>query len=243
MRRRWASTSFARERWTHPGMNPPLLEYWQELPRRVQDQVWVHLRHSLHSVLGVSWLVYSTPGVSALLSIAWRKQPMSLPLQTPAGLPGMHSPISDSVGRLLDRLKATIAELGYEAVVEDLSSPDLIGGEDSLLASADVMVVPGHHAGASRPVLLAVTKGWSGKEPHSFTKVIRQVKTRLIESNGTIKVVIVFCDCWDSASFQEEHREELRAHSQNGVRFLFMMVGVPDRVLVPVPVEFDEVAR
>ncbi len=87
---------------------------------------------------------------------------MSLSLQTPAGLPGLDSPISDSVGRLLDRLKATIAELGYEAVVEDLSSPDLIGGEDSLLASDDVMVVPGQLADASRPVLLAVTKRWSG---------------------------------------------------------------------------------
>jgi hypothetical protein len=51
-------------------------------------------------------------------------------------------------------------------------------------------------------------------------------------------VVIVFCDCWDSASFQEQHREELNAHDQNGVRFLIVMVGVPDHVLVPVPIEF-----
>ena len=39
------------------------------------------------------------------------------------------------------------------------------------------------------------------------------------------------------------HREELRAHARNGVRFLFVLVGVPDRVLVPVPVEFDEAPR
>ncbi len=61
----------------------------------------------------------------------------------------------------------------------------------------------------------------------------------LTESRGDVKVVVVFCDTWDSASFQEEHREELGAHARNGVRFLFMLVGVPDRVLVPVPVEFD----
>jgi hypothetical protein len=48
--------------------------------------------------------------------------------------------------------------------------------------------------------------------------------------------VIVFCDCWDSASFQEEHREELSAHDRNGVRFLFFMVGVPERLIMPVPV-------
>ena len=101
------------------------------------------------------------------------------------------------------------------------------------------MVIPGHLADEPRPILLAVAKGWGGKEPLSFVKVMRQVKARLIEARGAIQVVIVFCDCWDSASFQEEHREELNAHDQNGVRFLFVMVGVPDRVLVPVPVEFD----
>jgi len=223
--------------------NERLLEHWQQLPERVRDQVWVHARHYLHSVLGVSWLADSTPGVSALLSISWRIQPVSLSLQKPAGLPGLDSPISGAVGRLLDRLKTTIAELGYEAVMEDLSSSELIGGEDSLLASDDVMVVPGHLADASRPILLAVTKGWSGKEPQSFAKVMRQVKARLIESNGTIKVVIVFCDCWDSASFQEEHREELRAHDKNGVRFMFVLVGVPDQILVPVPVEFERSPR
>ena len=150
----------------------------------------------------------------------------------------MVDPISGSVGRVLDRLKTAIGELGYEAVIEDLRSPELIGGEDSLLGSEDVMVIPGHLADSARPIVLAVSRGWNGKETQSFAKVIRQVKTRLIEARGTTQVVIVFCDCWDSASFQEEHREELSAHNRNGVRFVFVMVGVPDRVLVPIPVEF-----
>jgi hypothetical protein len=51
-------------------------------------------------------------------------------------------------------------------------------------------------------------------------------------------VVIVLCDCWDSASFRDEHQEELSARFQNGVRFGYFMVGVPDRVIVPVPVGF-----
>jgi hypothetical protein len=142
----------------------------------------MHLRHYLHSVLGVSWLLDSTPGVSALLSVSRRKQPMSLSLQKPAGLPGLDSPMSGSVARLLDRLKTAIAEMSYEAIIEDLSSPELIGGENSLRASEDVMVVPGHLADTSRPILLAATKGWNGKEPQSFAKVMRQVKARLIES-------------------------------------------------------------
>jgi hypothetical protein len=57
------------------------LALWQELPRRVQDRVWMHLRHYLHSVLGVSWLADATPGNSALLSISWRKQAVAISLQ------------------------------------------------------------------------------------------------------------------------------------------------------------------
>jgi hypothetical protein len=219
--------------------NERLIEYWQELPRRVQDQVWVHVRHYLHSVLGVSWLVDAAPGMSALLGISWRKQAVSIALHEPPELSGLADPIPGSVARLLERLKTAIAELGYEAVVEDLISADLIGGEDSLLGSDDVMVLPGHLADSSRPILLAVTRGWAGKEPQSFAKVMRQVKTRLIEANGSIKVVVVFCDAWDSGSFQEEHREELSAHSAHGVRFLFMLVGVPESVPVPVPVRLE----
>ena len=168
---------------------------------------------------------------------------MSLSVQKPVGLPELESPISGAVGRLLDRLKAAIAELGYDAVIEDLSSPEFIGGEDSLVGSEDVMVIPGHMDDASRPILLAVTKGWSGKEPQSFAKVMRQVKVRLIEASGAVQMVVVFCDCWDSASFEEEHREELSAFDKNGVRFAFVLVGFPDRNLSPVSVGFDQAAR
>jgi hypothetical protein len=72
---------------------------------------------------------------------------------------------------------------------------------------------------------------------------MRQVKARLIEAQGAIKLVIVFCDCWDSAAFQAHHREELGAHARNGVRFLFVLVGVPDRVLVPLLIAFDQAPR
>ena len=53
------------------------------------------------------------------------------------------------------------------------------------------MVIPGHLADEPRPVLLAVTKGWAGKEPLSFAKVMRQVKARQVESKGVIQVVSV----------------------------------------------------
>jgi hypothetical protein len=218
--------------------NEGLVERWRDLPWRIQDQVSGHLRHYLHSTMSVSWLV--DPAVrSALLAILWRKEPMSVVLKETVGPSPSDSRTSDAVERLLDRLKAAIAELGYEAVLDDLLDPELIGGQaDSLLPAQDVTVVPGLPNDTTRPVLLAVTKGWHGKDALSFTRVTRQVKARLTEARGAVKLVIVFCDCWDSASFQEEHGEELAAHARNGVQFQFLMVGVPDRVLVPVPVEF-----
>ncbi len=84
---------------------------------------------------------------------------MSLSLQQPAGLPELETPLSGTVAKLLDRLRTAIAELGYEAVLEDLSSRELIGGEDSLLGSEEVMVVPGLLEDSARPILLAVTRG------------------------------------------------------------------------------------
>ncbi len=48
-----------------------------------------------------------------------------------------------------------------------------------------------------------------------------------------------FCDCCDSASFEKEHREELRAFDKNGIRFWFFLVGVPDKNLIPIPVGSD----
>ncbi len=153
------------------------------------------------------------------------------------------SPTSQTFVWLLDRLEAAIGELGYEAVALDLVSDDLIGGDDSLLASDEVMVIPGHMDDDSRPILLAATRGWNGKAALSFARVMRQVKARLTAARGGIEHVLVLCDAWDTPGFEEEHREELEAHARQGVRFHFVMAGVPDRLFVPIPVGFDRTPR
>jgi hypothetical protein len=153
------------------------------------------------------------------------------------------SETSRAVARLLDRLEAAIGELGYGAVIEELISEGLIGGNDSLLASGDIMVIPSQRDDASRPILLAVTRGWSGKDPLSFTRVMREVKARLTATGGGIEHVVVVCNAWDSPAFEEEHREELEAHERQGVRFAFVMVGVPDRIVGAVPIVLDHAPR
>src|SRR5262245_43226663 len=106
------------------------------------------------------------------------------------------------------------------------------------------MVVPGHLADTARPILLAVTKGWDAdRGPRAFARVLRQVKARLIEGHGTIQQVIGVGDGGASAAFRAEQGEELAAHERNGVRFLFLLVGGPERVLVAIPVAFDVAPR
>jgi hypothetical protein len=120
-------------------------ESWQELPRRVQDQVWILLLHNLHSIRDVLWLIVEeTSRVSALLAIRWRKRSTSISVQESAGLLRADSPLSGAAACTFDRTKTAIGELGYEVAMEDLSFPEMMGGEDTLLASDDVTVVPGH---------------------------------------------------------------------------------------------------
>ena len=233
--RRFRATRFCHRRSVAFEQNERLLEQWHTLPRRVQDEVWTHLRHYLIRPGRLMAGRFDARCLGVFEHFVEEPTHVTFPT-APAGLPGLESPISGSVAKLLDRLKTAIADWVTRRSSKTYI-PHLIGGEDSLLGSEDVMVVPGHLADTSRPILLAATKGWSGKEPQSFAKVMRQVKAHLVESREAIHAVVVFCDCWDSAFFGREHREELRAHDQNGVRFLFLLVGVPDKTLVSLPVE------
>ena len=132
---------------------------------------------------------------------------------------------------MLDRLKTAIGELGYEAVVEDLISDDLIGGDDSLLASDEVMVIPGHMDDTSRPILLAVT-GLGRQEPCRSQGHAAGQGTADRGPRGRSST-------WSSSATpgtrplsEEEHREELEGTRPERVRFLFLLVGVPDKTLV-----------
>ncbi len=219
--------------------NQVALDRWTRLPRRVRHQVRMHLRHYLHSVLGVSWLRESLPDRSALLRICWRRPPMAVSLEDYLDADTSTLSVSRSLEQLLERLSIAIADLGYDAILEDIVSGDLIGGDDSLLGSDEVTLIPGDHRDSSRPILLAATRGWDGRDPLSFTKIMRQVRTRLTEAAGAIQFVVILCNCWNSDAFDEEFREELGAFEEKGVRFAFVLVGVPDRVFVPIPVKFD----
>lgn len=226
-----------------------LLDVWDRLPRRSKESLGHHLRHYMHSTLCLSWLMVQRPRSSALMILLWgddevHPTPSSPPASpfTPipkALLEGHGTRQWPEVSKVVERISRVIAEVGYDALLEDALSPDLIGGDESLVGSNEVTVVPGNQADDARPILLALTRGWSGDTPLSFSKVLQQVKTRLIEAQGTINAVVICCDSWDSTSFRESFAEELAAHQRRGVFFLLLLVGVPDHALVPIPVSFN----
>jgi hypothetical protein len=135
---------------------------------------------------------------------------------------------------VLGRITEAIAEIGYDAFVEDLTSGDFRGGADSLVGASAINLIPSAVRGPCQMLLLAVSKG--DKKALGFPAIIRQVREHLIRCPVT-QSVIVLCDHWHPAIL-DEHLGDLRAHHDRGVRFLFLLAGIPGRVVAPVGVDF-----
>ena len=147
------------------------------------------------------------------------------------------------LNRLLNRIADAIGELGYDYFAEDISARDFVGGDDSPVGRSQINLIPSRQKGACHAVLVAVSRGASSSAATGFPKIMRQVKTHLIDCAGVTRVVIILCDQWDSKGFMDEHFEELRAHCRRGVRFVFLLAGAPSRNLATVPVDFEATSR
>ena len=139
-----------------------------------------------------------------------------------------------TVSRVLRRVQAAIAEIGYDAFVEDIASAEFQGGSDSPIGTDAINVIPGHGKAACCPILLAVSKG--DKKALGFPNSMKQVREHLIRCINKTRTVIVLCDYWQPAML-DDHIGDLRAHHEKGVRFLFLMVGTPARAVAPVAVD------
>jgi hypothetical protein len=129
----------------------------------------------------------------------------------------------DRGGTVINANRPVLAEQLTPPKLEVLSIPG--DGDDALSAPEYVRVFLDRNAGASRPTtLLAVTRKWAGREALSFRKVMSEVKTLLVQGVEPVKHVVVFCRNWNSFSFDAEHRKELEAHANKGVRFWFVRV-------------------
>jgi hypothetical protein len=135
---------------------------------------------------------------------------------------------------VLERITQAIGEIGYDEFVEDVTSNDFHGGAQSLVGASSINLIPSQTRGPCHLLLLAVSKG--DKKAVGFASIMRQVREHLIRCKET-KAVIVLCDHWHPGML-DEHLGDLRAHhDKHGVRFLFLMVGLPGRVMSPVAVD------
>ena len=135
-----------------------------------------------------------------------------------------------TAGRVLERIVAAIAEIGYDAFVDDVTCSEFRGGPESLVGASAINLIPSQAHGPCHSVLLAVSRG--EKKAGGFPSVMRQVKEHLIRCPAT-RAVIVVCDHWRP----DEHIGDLRACHDRGVRFMFLLVGIPGRVVAPVAVD------
>jgi hypothetical protein len=168
---------------------------------------------------------------SALLHLTWER------IVTPSFEPFL-SEFQDAnqrgtAARVLERVVQAIGEIGYDEFVEDVTSGDFNGGPGSLVGASAINLIPSERRGPCEALLLAVSKGW--EKSIGFPKIMREVREHLIRCPATTGV-IVLCNTW-WAGVLDEHLGDLRAHHDKGVRFLFLMVGTPGRMLAPVAVD------
>jgi hypothetical protein len=215
-----------------------------------------HLRHYRHANMLVSWLetdggadagLPPHPGsrsgsrssaedaghrVSALFQLLSEK--VVLPSIDQYADQFQDADVRGTARHVLGRITEAIAEIGYDDFVEDLTSADFRGGQDSLVGASAINLIPSSVRGPCQLLLLAASKG--DKKALGFPAIMRKVREHLIRCPVT-QSVIVLCDHWHPAIL-DEHLGDLRAHHDRGVRFLFLLVGIPGRVVAPVGVDF-----
>lgn len=220
--------------------NTHAMRAWPNLPRRVREDCLWHLRQYGRANLLASWLVPTSHVAtqnpsSALFHLLNQEATMHPTIEDFAWRLELDEQGRQMVHRVLHRVTTAVGEFGYDGFCEDVTSGDFIGGNESPVGSNAINTIPGKDR-ECRAIVLAVSRGNKKGAALSFGKIMTRVKAHLIECKDRTPVVIFLCDIW-SPEILDEHIEELRAHHRQGVRFLFLLIGTPDRVLAPVAVD------
>jgi hypothetical protein len=139
----------------------------------------------------------------------------------------------DAIASINDRIDG----LGYEDACELMGGE--FGGEDpsSIFGLSGCNVIPSDVQGSCARLLIAFSKGSSKNRKLGFPMIMQEVKAHLTKCHGTTQAVVFYCTAWDSDKFAAEHVVELKAHYARGVRFVFILVGVPGNACTVVPVD------
>lgn len=224
---------------TARSLNRRLIGQWQELSSTLREDTLWYLRNYQRANLAVSWLMEETTQRiddtrSAFLHAVTSEKHVPPSIEAFVQQLNIEAGERQTVSRVLRRVESAISEVGYESFLEDLSSAEFLGGNDSPVGSDAINLIPGHGKAACCTTLLAVSQG--DKKAIGFPSIMKQVREHLIRCTNKTRVVIVLCDYWHP-DMLEDHIGDLRAHHDRGVRFLFLMVGTPGRVVAPVAVD------
>lgn len=84
--------------------------------------------------------------------------------------------------------------------------------------------------------LLLIVNKPGGRGWKTLSTALDQLSDYLGQASRRPDLVVVLTDSWDSAAFARRHRRNLHPHASAGVRFLFLLAGVPDRRLTRIDV-------
>ena len=222
-------------------MSQGLIHQWDELSSTLRDDTLWYLRNYQRANLAVSWLLEETSQRiddtrSAFLHAVTSEKHVPPSIEVFVQHLNIEAGEKQTVSRVLRRIESAISEVGYDSFLEDLSSAEFLGGNDSPVGSDAINLIPGHGKAGCCTILLAVSK--SDKKAIGFPSIMKRVRKHLIDCINKTRMVIVLCDYWQP-DMLEDHIGDLRAHHDRGVRFLFLMVGTPGRVVAPVAVDLS----
>lgn len=119
---------------------------------------------------------------------------------------------------------------------EELEEPEY--AQRIMRSTVGFVTVPREFASPEVPALppiapgqLTVCIGRAGRGWNRFSRLIDKLIVSQRESRKRPELVVFLTDAWDSASFSQRHRRDLRALGRAGTQFMFLVAGVPDRRL------------
>jgi hypothetical protein len=224
-------------------LNYQIKEEWEDASAELREDALVHIRNYQHATLTLSWLLGEEASLddgdmgdsdSALIHAVSGEKAVIPSIEQFVTQLTVEPQEKQLLGRVLRRVQAAIADVGYNNFVEDVASSEFLGGPDSSVGGDGINLIPSHARGDCHAILLAVSRGDS--RALGLPNIMKQVREHLIRCMNKTRAVVILCDYW-RPDMLDDHLGDLRAHHDRGVRFLFLMVGTPERALSPVAVE------
>jgi hypothetical protein len=126
--------------------------------------------------------------------------------------------MSWQVKRLFEELALRVQELGFDGLIDSLAEGTLPPSLRTV-----VNIVPGDDGVTCMPIVIALLKGWKGR--NAWSKAFGALRTHLINCVEVTRLAVVVCDVWDARSFESEFASDLRALASKGIQIVVLLAG------------------